>query len=268
MTYCYFNGACIDEKNANLSIHTLGVQRGFGVFDLFRSRRGTPTFIEDHLARFEKSQEFLNLDRFIKREEIMDAVIELQRLNQFGDATFKLMLLAQGSEMEEQLKPLFYIIHSQLDVGAMPKTGTLISYEYVREYPEIKSVNYFTSNLLHQKKKASNAIDVLYHHRGVISETSRSNVFVVKNGRVLVPERNVLAGITRKHILEIAKADFQVETRDVRLDELMSADEVFISSTLKEVMPITAVDGKKIGNGKSGPISIELLKRFHDFLKD
>lgn len=266
MRYCYFNGSCLEEANASLPIHTLGVQRGFGVFDLFRTRNVAPTFFEDHLTRFEKSQRFLDLKQLITRDEVESATRALQEKNQYLDSTFKLMLLGSGSEAEEQLVPFFYIANTPLEVDKMPKTGNLITHEYVREFPEIKSINYFTSNMLHRKKHAAGAIDVLYHTNGIISEASRSNIFVVKNGSISTPEKNILAGITRKHILKIAERDFRIEVRDVSMDEVMTADEVFISSTLKEVMPILKIDDQEIGDG-SGPITSKLSSQFHEYLK-
>ncbi len=266
MAYCYFKGEVIDESKASISIHNLGLQRGFGIFDLFRGRNQKPTFMEDHLERFHRSQTFLGLDRLIHKDEIREAVGQLQKVNGFQHSTFRLMLLADGSESEAILKPLFYITNSDISNYQNPETGKVILYEYLREYPTIKSINYLTSNYLHQAKKKANAIDVIYHNNGIISEASRSNVFVIKDGELLTPSENILEGITRKNILKFTENILPLSVQPVSLDELKQADEVFISSTLKEVMPIVEIDGNKVGEGLIGNYTKQIQQGFLDLL--
>lgn len=266
MAYCYYNGEVVDESKASISIHNLGLQRGFGIFDLFRGRNQEPTFIEDHLDRFHRSQAFLGLDRLIDKDEIREAVSQLQKVNGFQDSTFRLMLLADGSESEAVLKSLFYITNSDISNHQNPETGKVILHNYLREYPTIKSINYLTSNYLHRAKKKANAIDVIYHDNGIISEASRSNVFIVKDGVLLTPSENILEGITRKNILTFAENILPVSVQPVSLEALSQADEVFISSTLKEVMPIVEIDGSKVGEGVFGNYTKQIQQGFLDLL--
>lgn len=266
MAYCYFKGEVVDESKSSISIHNVGVQRGFGVFDLFRGRNSKPTFMEDHLDRFDRSQQFLGLDWLIEKEEIREAVDALQRKNGFKESTFKLMLLGDGSEAEKTLKPFFYITNPDLTIHRNPESAAIILHEYLREYPEIKSINYLTSNYLHRKRMKANAIDIIYHKCGQISEASRSNVFVVRDGEMITPKSNILAGITRKNILAIANDIAKIHVQELALDDFKSADEIFITSTLKEVLPIVEVDGVKVGDGRIGSISTQVIKRFSDHL--
>ena len=266
MVHCYFDGAVVEESKASISIHNIGVQRGFGIFDFFRVRNGKPAFMEDHLDRFYKSQAFLGLDRLIEKDEIRDAINELQKRNGYKEGAFKLMLLADGSESEPVLKPLFYITNSDTSRHVRPETANAILHEYVREYPAIKSTNYFTSNYLHRAKKKADAIDVIYHHNGILSEASRSNVFVVKDGLLMTPSTNILLGVTRKNVLSFAEDIMHVAVQDVTLEDLKSADEVFITSTLKEIMPITLIDGNRVGEGSAGKYTMKIHRAFLDLL--
>lgn len=266
MPYCYFNGELIDESKASISIHSVGVQRGFGIFDLFRGRNGKPVFMEDHLDRFDRSQQFLGLDHLITKEEIRQAVADLQLKNGFLESSFKLMLLGDGSEADYALKPFFYITNSDLSNHTNPETASIILHEYLREYPEIKSINYLTSNYLHRKRMKANAVDVIYHKKGLISEASRSNVFVVVDGAMITPKHNILAGITRKNILEMADNIAPIHVQNLTVDDFKSANEIFITSTLKEVLPIAEVDGVKIGDGRVGPITRKIKERFTNHL--
>lgn len=265
--YCYFNGAYLKESEAAISIHTLGVQRGFGIFDFLRGRNGNPTFLDDHLDRFDRSQAFLGLSHLIEKDEIRNIIHTLQEMNGFAESTFKLMLLGDGDESEPILRPLFYIANTDISARQNPPSANVILHEYLREYPLIKSVNYLTSNHLHRAKAEAKAVDVIYHKDGTVSEASRSNVFVVKDGELLTPSENILMGVTRKNVLSLAKSMMTVSEQGVSVDMLKSADEVFITSTLKEVLPIVSIDGNKVGEGRIGAYTKQIQQAFSDLLR-
>lgn len=266
--YCYFKGSVIEESKAALSLSNLGTLRGFGVFDFLRMREGQFSFLQGHLDRFERSQKFMGLSEVIGQDEIKDALNTLKEWNGFSQGGFKLVLMGDGNEEDPKLTPLFYILHSDLGKYKPPAVGNIITHEYIREYPLIKSTNYFTSNLLHRKRAMAGAIDVVYHMNNAVSEASRSNVFVVKDGKLITPARNILEGITRKQLLKIAPDVIPTSVEDVSPEDLHSADEVFLCSTLKEVCPIVEIDGKPIGNRKVGPYTRKLSKRFQELISD
>ncbi len=268
MAFCYFNGQIVDESEVSISIHNLGLHRSFGIFDFFRARNGKPTFLEDYLDRFDRSQEPLHLSRKIEKDEIREAVSALLEKNSYADSSFKLILLGHGSETDEVLEPLFYIINAAHPVNPTIQNSNLITHEYVRETPLIKHLNYFPSVQLHESKMRAKAVDVLYHKDGIVSEASRSNVFVIKDGSIRTPERNILHGITRKHILKSMEGSFDCKIADVSLNDVYNADEVFISSTIKEVMPILKVDDTTIGDGAIGPITNQLWQQFRDYINN
>lgn len=266
MAYCYFDGALLEESDVSVPLDNLGLQRGFGVFDLFRVRNGNATFMEDHLERFMRSQDFMDLEGRISKEEIRDAIQGLQEWNGYSDASFRLTLLADGNEQDEFFRPLFYITHKDLSEHHTPDQAGLISFEYLREFPEVKSINYFTSNMLQRQKQKARAIDVLYHKDGVVSEASRSSIFLVKDGVLQTPKKNILKGVTRKQILSFSPQILPTETTEVSLEAFRNADEAFLCSTLKEIIPITSLDGDKIGKGFPGPFTRKIQKGFRDLL--
>lgn len=268
MAYCYFNGGVVDEQEVGLSIHNLGVHRGFGVFDFFRMRDGKYSFIQDHLDRFENSQKFIELSHIIKQDEIREAVDTLRDWNGYKDAGFKLMLLADGKESDSELSPLFFILHSDLTNHQPAPYASVILHEYVREYPKIKTISYFTSNLLHRRKTKTGAIDVIYHKDNQISEASRSNVFIIRDGVFKTPAEHILKGITRKQVLKVASEVGKVEITNVSVDDFITADEVFICSTLKEICPIVEIEGSPVGSGKVGPLSRKVSQLFQQKMMD
>lgn len=266
MPYCYINGQIVDEDSAFIPINNMGVQRGFGVFDFFRVRDGKPMFMKDHLDRFDQSQKFMDLAFKIGRDEIQQAISNLQEKNGFKYGGFKLVLLADDEEDSNDLMPFFYILNTKLPKKKGSVPSRLISHEYLRQFPHIKSVSYFQACLLQKEMKNAKAIDVVYYHEGIISEAARSSIFIVRENKLLTPKRDILEGVTRKNILKFSSEIIETQITDITIEQLQEADEIFISSTLKEVMPITHLDGKQIGDGKIGLWTQKISDRFHKCL--
>jgi len=252
MASCYINGKIIDEEKAALPISQLGATRGFGVFDYFRMRNGKPNFMEFHLDRFDDSQRFMDLSHLVPRFEILQAIEDLGKKNKFKEAGFKLVLFGDGGDFDEQLTPFFYITQTDLSKKKAGDTCNLIMHDYLREYPEVKTVNYFTTNLLHKRRVMAGAIDVLFHKNGILSEAARSSIFIIKDGQLRTPAENILGSITRKHILSIAESFMPIEEGTVTVNELQEADEVFIGATGKEVMGVVKLEDQTVGKGKIG----------------
>jgi branched-subunit amino acid aminotransferase/4-amino-4-deoxychorismate lyase len=101
----------------------------------------------------------------------------------------------------------------------------------------------------------------------LISELSRSNVFIFKKNTLITPHRNILKGITRKTVLEIAKNQFDIEERSIKLTELFEADEVFTTSSTKQILPISRLNNHVLGEGKIGKNTQALLTEFKDLVK-
>ena len=131
--------------------------------------------------------------------------------------------------------------------------GSLISCNYQREIPEAKTINYLRSVRWSQRLLETKAAEILYLDRNWVRECSRSNIFYVKDQIVYTPKSMILAGVTRKRILQLP--GFTVEQRNFKMKELLEADEVFITSTTKGVLPIVKIDSTVIGDGRIGMIT-------------
>ena len=141
----------------------------------------------------------------------------------------------------------------------------IITYEYQRDLPEAKSINYLMGVWLQQKIKERNAADVLYYQQGIVSEFPRSNIFIVTHDeKISTPSKNILKGITRMKLMKLAAEKYKVETRTLHIDEIKDAAEVFMTSTTKRLLPVCQIDNTIIGNGKAGPITTLLNQ---DFIK-
>ena len=266
--FAYINYQFIEEEKATLQVSDLAIQRGFGIFDFFRTRNYVPLFLEDYLDRFFNSAASLRLQPTHTREELKAIIQELLKRNNEPTSGIK-MILTGGYSLdgyELPLLPNFIILQQKLqEPAADPFTLGIkvITHEYQRELPAVKSINYLMGVWLQQKVKEQQAADVLYFKNGIVSEFPRSNVFMITHdGKVVTPAENVLHGITRKQLLQLAAKKYPVEVRAVTINEIKAAAEVFLTSTTKRLLPIYQIDEMVIGSGKAGPITTLLYTDF------
>ena len=144
----------------------------------------------------------------------------------------------------------------------------VITYEYVRDFALAKTINYTMGIWLSKLVADNKASDVLYHKNGTVSEFPRCNFFIVrKDGTVVTPAENVLLGVTRMQVLNIASKHYRAETAAVTLADIRNAKEAFLTSTTKRIVPIIQVDDVSIGDGNPGPVTISLLNHLIDLEK-
>ena len=268
--YIYLNGEILPSEKAMLHVTDLGLLRGYGIFDFLQNINGTPLFINDYLDRFENSARLMQLDFPEKdREILIQKIMNLIAKNGFEHSSLRLCLTGGYSEdVFTPTKPNFIILEqimkNNADYQGFINGEKLILHEYVRDIYEVKTTNYIVPIRLQARWKAEGAVDVLYHKNGLVSESSRSNFFIVdKNDTLITPHDFVLHGITRKKIIELAKQNsLRLEIRDMTLAETLEAKEAFMTSSTKGVLPIVALDNHIIGNGKVGAVSKFLIEEF------
>jgi branched-chain amino acid aminotransferase len=260
----YLNAEILPAEKAQIHVSDLGLVRGYGIFDFFRAIDGQPVFIEDHLDRFHNSARLMGLPIPESRERLREIIHEIIRLHPHKLLGVKMILT--GGYSEDGYTPA---ANSNLIVTGKPfefkpaDVGMkLMSMEYRREIPEIKTLNYIVPIRALQQMKAMGADDVLYHQNGKISESSRSNIFIVKNEKIITPLDGALFGVTRKHILNFAKNYFAVEERDVSTQEYFEADEVFTTGSTKRIIAITQTDNQIFSDNKVGKITKKLQQLF------
>ena len=250
---------------AFLHISDLAIQRGYGVFDYFKVMGGKPLFLEDYLARFGASARRMNLPVPLSDEELKETIYKLIGLNGLQMSGMKMILTGGYSETGYDISAPNLLITQQplsLPGQALRERGLrLITHEYMREMPVVKTINYTMGIRLLNKIKEQGADDVLYHRGGVVTELPRCNFFIVRqDGTVVTPAENVLLGITRKHVLELAGRRYKTEEGTLTLDDLKEAKEAFLTSTTKQILPVVQVGGVKIGNGRPGAVTRSLFQ--------
>lgn len=270
MHHCWFNGTISEASETKIHINDLGLLRGYGLFDYFRTYNQTPFQWDWYWERYEKSAKMLRIPNPILKEEALKVVMQLILLQDEEECAIRFILTGgYAPDSVKMLSPNLLIISESLHPSKPDeylKGIKVITHVYVRDIPLIKSIDYKHFMILQEDIKAANASDVLFHKHGDISELSRSNVFMFKGNQLITPKENILFGITRRTVIELAKSDFEVVERNISLDELLAADEVFTTSTTKKVLPITQIDELYINEGKVGEKSKFLLSKINDLV--
>lgn len=256
----FFNGNFIEEEKLFLHASDLAIQRGYGVFDFFKVVNNLPVFMNEHLDRFFHSAAGLGLQPGLNKTEIANIAQGLIHRNKILYSGIKILLT--GGYSPDAYNPATpNLIITQMPMlprpaSAFEKGIKVITYEHVRELPEIKSINYITGVMLQQKLALAEADDVLYHKNGEVSEFPRSNFFIVmKDNTVITPSKNVLKGITRMKTLELSQKHFTAEEGTVTLNDIRNAKEAFITSTSKQITPVIQVDDIILNDGKPGQVT-------------
>lgn len=268
--YCYYDNRLMPIWEARVSPDDLGILRGFAIYEGITAFGAFPFHFKDHWQRFESSAKALGMKLPLSEDAAYEAATSVIKKNAPDGGRMNLRLILSGgpavSGIEyDPTRSNFYILaekHQPLPASTYERGASLITHEHARFMPEYKTVSYITAVMLQRERKAASAIEVLYIDLGQVLECSTSNVCIVKDGRVITPKDGILMGITRKIALELAKEKYPVEQRQVTLDELLDAQEVFITSSFKDIVPIVSVDGKKIGDGAPGPVTKDLIARF------
>lgn len=263
MMISYNNGEYTYTDQITISIDNLAYNRSFGVFDFMRMEDGVVLFLNDYLQRFQNSQKLLFEQAPFSNGELKEIISTLKELNKRNESTFKFILSA--NIVEKKMIPHLVVINApyhEYPSEYFTKGSSLLEKEYVREFSEYKTLNYMASFQNYERLQKSNSVDVLFYNKNQVSEASRSNVFMVKNGKIYTAQNDILNGITRKVIIKGFKGSLKVNVKNIAYNELLNADELFVSSTLKKVMPIVKVGNKKIGNGKVGPVTQKAISRF------
>lgn len=270
--YQYFNGEIFPIDTALFKTNDLGLLRGYGLFDYFRTYNGLPFRWDDYWQRFENSARLLRLEVPVTQEEAGKILADLHALSGQAEVAFRFVLTGgYAPDSVHVVQPNLLIRAEALpqDNPAGRLRGIkVLPYEYVRDLPEIKSTNYVHMILMADEMRRQQASDLLFYKNGEVSELTRSNIFLIKDNVLVTSNQNILSGITRKVVMELARAFFEVQVRPVLLEELLKADEVFTTSSTKWVMPVVAVGDTFIADGTAGKKTLFLQELFENYVND
>jgi len=274
----YFNGELIPKEEAKVSVYDHGLLYGDGVFEGIRSYSGRVFRLDQHLDRLYASAEAIALKIPLSKKEMRGAVLKTLKANKLKDAYIRLVVTRGigdlGLDPRKCPKPTVFIITDKIKLypEEFYKNGLEVMVTKTKRNikealnPEIKSLNYLNNILARiEVNRAGMAEGIMTNVEGYVAEATADNVFIVKNKEVITPpmEMGALRGITRKAVLEVA-GSLGIKTHELpfTVKELYEADECFLTGTAAEVIPVVKVDGKDIGNGKPGEITLNLREEF------
>jgi branched-chain amino acid aminotransferase len=277
------NGRITDDAHAVISVFDHGFLYGEGVYETLRTYNGQPFLLDRHMRRLRTSAGMLSLPIPLSDDEIEQRFRDTMRAAGLdggpGRESYIRLLVTRGVgdlsyDPAVCPQPSFVVIvKPQVDPpGEAYERGVpVIIASIVRNHPGtvnplIKSNNLINNALAGQEAVKRGAFEaVMRNYRGELAECATSNLFVVRNGAALTPplESGLLPGITRAFLFEIgAEQNIPVREAVLRDEDLFGADEAFLTSTTRELVPIVTVDDRAIGRGVPGPVTLALLEAF------
>lgn len=273
----YINGEFIPYQEARVSIDDRGYTFGDGVYEVIAIYNGEPFKFEEHFIRLEQSARALDIN-LGDYKELMAAAQELIKRNELYPTSQMYIQVTRGTEprkhiYSDNLQP--NIVMNVKELKRHPeevfkkgnKAITVADERWPRCY--IKTIILLPNILVKQQAKRAGAFEAIQIRDGWVTEGSSSNVFIVKNGVVITPPATnyILNGITRRVLIEeIQKMGLPMKEESVSTNDLFNADEVFLTGTTTEVMPIVDLDGKPVKDGKPGPLTRQILQRYLDLI--
>jgi len=282
----YLDGKWYPKNEAKISVFDHGLLYGDGVFEGIRSYKGLIFKLKQHLSRLWESAHTLMLEIPMTQKEMQNAIIQTLRRNRLRDAYIRVVVTRGvgdlGLDPTLCKSPTVFIITDKIVLypEALYRRGlNIITVPTVRNLPEavnpaLKSLNYLNNILAKIEAKNSGCMEALMlNHQGYVAECTGDNIFMVKyNGFqkkspvLMTPPGYVgaLRGITRQAIIEIAsKQKLAFEEKLLTRHDLFNADEIFLTGTAAEVIPVVNIDGRSIGTGKPGKVTAKLRRAFH-----
>ncbi|MEM3439817.1 MAG: aminotransferase class IV [Candidatus Bathyarchaeia archaeon] len=265
----YVNGEFLPQSQAKVAVSDLGLLRGYGVFDFTRTYGREPFRLRDHLERFLKSARLIELEPPWGLGELEGIVHEALGRNPGGEMGIR--IVATGGESADSLspsgRPSLIVIVKPID--AYPREFftegvRAITYPAKRDLPEAKTLNYATAVRALRRARLQGAHEAIYSHGGLLYECMVCSFFAVRDGKIITAGSDVLDGITRRTVLELVRGKIAVEYRFVKASEIPHLEEAFLTSSGHGVMPIVAIDGARIGDGRPGPITREVMGLFEE----
>lgn len=269
----YVGGKWVHPHEATLSINDIAVLRGYSVFESLRTYNWHPFYLDEHLLRLYRSAVMIEMEIPWSSEQIANVVREIIARNEYRHASIRLLIT--GGESEDGTlptgKPILAVLITPLgerDMERFARGYKLITTSLQRVSPEAKTSNYVAAVRALRDAARRNADDALFvNEQGYVLEATRSNFFIFRGDTMVTPREGILIGVTRNIVLELARGRFAIEERPILIEELLLAEEAFITSSSREITPVVQIDDLTIGNGKPGSRTFELEQRFIEMVE-
>lgn len=279
----YISGKLYDKEDAKISVYDHGLLYGDGVFEGIRSYGGRVFRMDEHLDRLWNSAKALWLQVPMSKVEMAKAIGDTLAVNGIKDGYVRVLVtrgegnLGLGPDSCDNPQVIIIADKIALYPEEYYKKGlVIVSVSVSRNHPtalnpRIKSLNYLNNILAKIDGLQAGCIEALMlNHKGEVAECTGDNIFLVRQGRLLTPpiDAGILEGITREAVIGLARGR-GIEVREIPLTkhDVYIADECFLTGTAAEVVPVVKVDSRPIGDGVPGPMTCDLMARFHELAR-
>jgi len=279
----FLNGRLVEREDAKITVFDHGLLYGDGVFEGIRSYGGQVFKLKEHLDRLFDSARAIELTIPMNKKALTDAIIKTLKSNKLKDAYIRLVVTRGtgdlGLDPRKCKHPTVFIITDKIVLYPEEyyENGLEIVIVNTRRNikkalnPQIKSLNYLNNILAKiEAVKANVEESIMLSSDGYVTECTGDNIFIVKDNVLITPapDVGVLRGVTRLAVIGLAKKDkIAVDEKMISPKDLYAADECFLTGTAAEIVPVTKIDGKTIGTGRPGKVTLKLLAGFRELTK-
>ncbi|MDD5291744.1 MAG: branched-chain-amino-acid transaminase [Candidatus Omnitrophica bacterium] len=279
----YLNGKLVEKQDAKISVFDHGLLYGDGVFEGIRSYNCLVFKLKEHIDRLYSSAQAIVLKIPMSKDGMIKAIVTTLKANKLRDAYIRVVVTRGegdlGLDPRKCKNPTVFIITDKIVLypEELYRNGlSIVTVPTQRNLPEalspqIKSLNYLNNILAKIEAINFNAEEALMlNQNGLVAECTGDNVFMVKGDCLITPPTSIgaLAGITRQTALDLSsKLKLKAQEKLITRYDLFNADEVFLTGTAAEIIPVVSIDRRVIGNGKPGKATLNLIKEFHKVTK-
>ena len=269
----YLNGEFLPLESAKISVLDRGFIFGDGVYEVLPVYNGQLFRLVEHLQRLDNSLQAIRLANPLSRKQWIDILTTLVAHNQGGDQSVYLQVTRGPAKREHNfpqlIQPTVFIMSEVIQANPPSPGVKAITCPDIRwQRCDIKAIALLANILLRQQAVDVGAVEAILIRDGYVMEGAASNIFVVIDGIAMTPPKSqyILPGITRDLILEVMQAN-QLPYREIAITEaqLRSADEIWVTSSVREILPITTLDEKIVGSGKPGPVWSQIWQLYQNY---
>lgn len=275
----YLDGKFVEKQDAKISVFDHGLLYGDGAFEGIRSYDSLIFKCEEHVDRLYETADAIELTIPLSKDEMIQRIADTLKENNLTDAYIRVIVTRGTGDLgldpkKCQGKPSVIIIADKIVLYPQEFYSNgmeIITVKTRRNHPEalhpkLKTLNYLNNILAKIEAGKEGYIEaIMLDHEGYVAECTGDNIFLIKDGNLLTPNRGILFGITRNTVMGIAKEEgISTEERLINLDEVYEADECFLTGTAAEIIPVVKVDGRVIGTGKPGEVTKKMIALFKE----